>query len=109
MHRFAQRRSAPHLATDERARAGGERAGLSPILQVQRVAGNQAVLGLMQRDLASGRSAAAKGIEGEDEPIKAEKVGAGKGTVLLERLVALEAGHAHVHRYVGAPALQRAY
>ena len=108
MHRFAQRRSATHLATrDDRTRAGGGRASLSPILQLQRVAGNQAVLGLMQRDAASVRVAAAKGVEGEDEPMKADKISAGKDAMVLERLIALETRPTHVHRYVAAPALQR--
>jgi hypothetical protein len=93
------------------------------MLQLQRVAGNQAVLGLMQRDVvAPRRLSAAKGVEGEDEPMKAEKIQSGvegqdepmraerthadKEAMRLERLIAYEAAPAHLHRYV-APSLQR--
>jgi hypothetical protein len=112
MHRFAQRRSAARLATgDERAvaggaRAGGERPGLSPMLQLQHAVGNQVVLRLIEHHPGPGRFAAAKGVEGEDEPMKAEKASAGKDAMILERLVASEAGSTHILRCV-APALQR--
>lgn len=113
MQRFAQRRSSTGLAArDERAgtvgaRAADERSGRSPILELQHAAGNQAVLRLMAHHSVPSRLASAKGVEGEDEPLKAEKISAGKDAMLLERLTAFDFGAGVMHSRVGRMYAQR--
>jgi len=88
MRTYARKGTAAQRTTADESDATGAHSrqtlGLSSILHLQRTVGNQVVQRLIEEDATLVKDVSHKGIEDEDEPMRAEKIGAARDMLVIQ-------------------------
>ena len=88
MRTYARKGTTAQRTTADESDATGAHSrqtlGLSSILHLQRTVGNQVVQRLIEEDATLVKDVSHKGIEDEDEPMRAEKIGAARDMLVIQ-------------------------